>query len=55
MEKTEHTELSNRLVGAQVIKLSKYGLRIVDILEVDSESDLQVYRNIQNLRNFKNR
>ena len=43
MEKTRHTKLSNR-IGAQAIKLSKYGLRIVDILEVDSESDLQVYR-----------
>ena len=32
------------MIGAQAIKLSKYGLRIVDILEVGNESDLQVYR-----------
>ena len=46
MEKTRHTKLSNRLIGTQAINLSNYGLQIVDILEVDSDS-VQMLWNIQ--------
>lgn len=45
-EKTRFTVLSNRFIGAQAIKMAKHGLRAVDVLKYDGESELQKFKSI---------
>ena len=45
-EKTRFNVLSNRLIGAQAIRMAKFGLRVVDILKCESESDMQKFKRV---------
>ena len=45
-EKTRFTVLSNRFIGAQAIKMAKYGLRAVDALRCDGETEIQKFKRI---------
>ena len=38
-----HDKLTEQLIGAQAILLSKYGLRLVDILKDENESQFEIY------------
>ena len=52
-DKKRFNKLSNHLIGSQAILLAKYGLRVVDVLKTENESELEKMYRCVTSKNFE--